>query len=73
MMRRVVGRALVALGGRDAGFGRGRLAHLLPLVVVGLMEYSTRNSTRAPRGETRKHLCTVLIFVKRKIISSAAT
>jgi hypothetical protein len=37
MMRRVAGRVLEALGGRDAGFGRGRLAHLLPpVVVVGL-------------------------------------
>ena len=37
MMRRVAGRVLLqALGGRDAGFGRGRLAHLLPPIVLGL-------------------------------------
>ena len=38
MMRRAAGRVLEALDGRDAGFGRGRgrLAHLLPPVVVGL-------------------------------------
>ena len=34
MMLRVAGRVLEALGGRDAGFVRGRLAHLLPPVVV---------------------------------------
>ena len=37
MMRRVAGRVLLeVLGRRDAGIGRGRLAHLLPPVVVGL-------------------------------------
>jgi len=37
MMRRVAGRVLLeALGRRDAGFGRGRLAHLLPPVVLGV-------------------------------------
>ena len=36
MMLRVAGRVLGAVGGRNAGIGRGRLAHLLPPVVVGL-------------------------------------
>ena len=50
MMQRVVGRVLLALGGRDAGFGRGRLAHLLPPVVVGL-----RSSVITPRdGEGKR-------------------
>ena len=35
MMRRVAGQILrAALGGRDAGLGRARLAHQLPPVVV---------------------------------------
>jgi len=41
MMRRAAGRVLEALGGRDAGFGRGRLAHLLPPVVVVGLEVSS--------------------------------
>jgi hypothetical protein len=36
MMFRVAGRVVEALGVRDAGFVRGRLARLLPPVVVGL-------------------------------------
>ena len=37
MIRRGAGRILLeALGRRDAGFGRGRLAHLLPPVVLGV-------------------------------------
>jgi len=39
-MRRAVERALQALGGRDAGFGRGRLTHLLPPIFVGLESLS---------------------------------
>jgi hypothetical protein len=36
-MRRVAGQVLRgALGGRDPGLGRARLAHQLPVVVVGL-------------------------------------
>ena len=35
-MRRVTGWFVGAIGTRDAGFVRGRLAHLLPPVVVGL-------------------------------------
>jgi hypothetical protein len=34
LMRRVAGPVLEALGGRDAGFGRGRLARLIPPVAV---------------------------------------
>jgi hypothetical protein len=36
MMRSVAGRALEAVGGRGVGLGRGRLAQLLPPVVLGL-------------------------------------
>ena len=44
MMRRVAGQVLrAALGGRDAGVGRARLAHPLPpvVVVVGLGQGSS--------------------------------
>ena len=42
MMRRVSGKVLRALGGRDAGLGRARLAHQLPpAVVVGLVSSSS--------------------------------
>ena len=49
MLRRAAGRALEALGGRDAGFGRGRLAHLFPPVVVGL-----ESSSVTPREKERE-------------------
>jgi len=49
MMRRVAGKILHALGGRDAGLGRARLAHQLPPVVaVGLV------SSVTPRGERER-------------------
>jgi hypothetical protein len=43
MMRRVAGKLMLAFGGRDAGWGRARLAHqqLPPVVVVGLASASS--------------------------------
>jgi hypothetical protein len=49
MMLRVAGKVLGALGMRDAGTGRGRLAHLLPPVVVGLQP-----SVISPRERERQ-------------------
>ena len=52
LMLCVAGRVLRAVGGRDAGFGRGRLAHLLPPdVVVGL-----ESSVISPRERERERL-----------------
>jgi hypothetical protein len=44
MIRRVAGQLLEAVGGRGVGLGRGRLAQLLPPVVVGL-----QSSVMTPR------------------------
>ena len=50
MMRRAAVRILEALAGRDAGFGRRRLARLLPPTVVGL-----DSSALTPRDGEGQH------------------
>jgi hypothetical protein len=60
MMWRVAERVLGLVGGRDAGFVRGRLAHLLPPVVVGLEPsvISPRERERQRWGDASAAFCT---------------
>jgi len=63
MIRRVAGNVFLALGRRDAGFGRSRLPHQLPPAVAVGLEVSPSVTPRerwdgwgSPRRRDARHL-----------------